>query len=104
LRDQRGNEFVLVLVLAPIPFSNYFEDEDEDEDEKQKRLHFHKTENEGIRRVSPKTAWRSGLILLFAEKCPEAFGADERNPTGILTWASNLLPPSRSCEQWHWAS
>lgn len=26
---------------------------------------------------------------------PKTFGADERNQTGILTWASNLIPPSR---------
>jgi len=42
-----------------------------------------------------KTVCPAGLILLFAEKCPETFGADERNQTGILTWASNLIPPSR---------
>jgi hypothetical protein len=46
----------------------------------------------------------AGLILLFAEKRPETFEADERNQTGILTWASNLIPPSRDVEasQWHW--
>ena len=38
---------------------------------------------------------RTGLIFLFAEKRPETFGADERKQTGILTSASNLLPPSR---------
>ena len=38
---------------------------------------------------------QAGPILLFAEKCPETFEADERNPTGILTWASDLFPPSR---------
>ena len=42
-----------------------------------------------------KTIWRTGLILLFAEKRPETFGADERNQTGILTSASCLFPPSR---------
>jgi hypothetical protein len=46
-------------------------------------------------------AAQAGLILLFAEKCLEAFGADERNRTGILTPASDLIPPSR-LEQWHW--
>jgi hypothetical protein len=43
-----------------------------------------------------------GSILLFAEKCLETFEADERNQTGILTWASDLFPPSRPCGQWHW--
>jgi len=38
-----------------------------------------------------KTIHCAGLILLFAEKCPER-GADERNPTGILTSASILAP------------
>jgi len=37
----------------------------------------------------------AGLILLFAEKCPDTLGADECNQTGILTSASNLIPPSR---------
>jgi hypothetical protein len=36
-----------------------------------------------------------GSILLFAEKCFESLEADERIQTGILTWASNLFPPSR---------
>src|ERR1039457_4285895 len=39
---------------------------------------------------------RTGSILLFAEKCPETFEADERSQTGILTLASDLFPPSRS--------
>jgi hypothetical protein len=43
----------------------------------------------------PAHTERTGPILLFAEKCPETFGADERGPTGILTSASNLIPPSR---------
>src|SRR6516165_9210413 len=51
--------------------------------------------NEGIRRVLAKTDRQAGPILLFAEKCLETFEADERSPTGILTWASNLFPPSR---------
>ena len=42
-----------------------------------------------------KRIGRLGSILLFAEKCPETFGADERIQTGILTWASDLFPPSR---------
>ena len=37
---------------------------------------------------------RTGLILLFAEKCPKR-GADERSQTDILTSASSLIPPSR---------
>jgi hypothetical protein len=61
-----------------------------------------KTGNEGIQRVLPKKVWQAGSILLFAEKCPEAFGADERSQTGILTLASDLFPPSRPCGQWHW--
>jgi len=28
--------------------------------------------------------------------------ADEHNQTGILTSASNLVPPSRSFDQWTW--
>jgi hypothetical protein len=67
---------------------------------KQKRLQFRKTGNEGIRRVPPETVWRTGLILLFAEKRPDTLGADERNQTGILTSASNLIPPSRC--RWLW--
>ena len=54
-----------------------------------------KTGNEGIQRVPLKTYRRAGSILLFAEKCPETFEADERNQTGILTLASDLFPPSR---------
>ena len=54
-----------------------------------------KTGNEGIQQVRPKMFWAAGSILLFAEKCPEAFGADERSQTGILTLASDLFPPSR---------
>jgi hypothetical protein len=50
---------------------------------------------EEIRRAAQKQSERTGLIFLFAEKCPDTLGADERNPTGILTWASNLIPPSR---------
>jgi hypothetical protein len=61
----------------------------------QKNLHSRKTENEGIQSIQSKTVRLAGLILLFAEKRPETFGADERNQTGILTWASNLIPPSR---------
>ena len=44
-------------------------------------------------------AGRTGLILLFAEKLSNCFD-DERNQTGILTSASNLIPPSRF--RWHW--
>ena len=29
-------------------------------------------------------------------EAPRNFGADERNQTGILTWALNLIPPSRT--------
>jgi hypothetical protein len=49
-----------------------------------------------------KTAWRTGPILLFAEKRPETFGADERNQTGILT--RGFVPSSRlpARGQWHW--
>ena len=54
-----------------------------------------KSGNEGIRRVPPKTVWRTGLILLFAEKCSETFGADECSQTVILTSASSLIPPSQ---------
>ena len=43
----------------------------------------------------PAHTERTGPILLFAEKCPETFGADERSSTGILASASNLIPPSR---------
>ena len=50
---------------------------------------------EEIRRAAQKQSGRTGLIFLFAEKRPDTLGADERNPTGILTWASNLIPPSR---------
>lgn len=32
------------------------------------------------------------LTLLFAEKCFDWVEADERGPTGILTWASSLAP------------
>jgi hypothetical protein len=46
--------------------------------------------------IPPETVRRAGLILLFAEKRPETFGADERNQADILTWASNLIPPSRT--------
>ena len=42
-----------------------------------------------------KTDHQTGSILLFAEKCPESLGADERSQTGILTLASDLFPPSR---------
>lgn len=66
---------------------------------KQKRLQSRKTENEGIQRIRSNTVRLAGLILLFAEKCPSR-GADERNQTGILTWASNLIPPSRC--RWLW--
>jgi len=66
---------------------------------KQKRLQFRKTENEGIRRIQLKTVQLAGLILLFAEKLSNFFD-DEHNQTGILTWASNLIPPSRC--RWHW--
>ena len=55
-----------------------------------------KTGNEGIRRVLLKTDQQAGSILLFAEKCSESFGTDERSQTGILTLASDLFPPSRS--------
>jgi hypothetical protein len=57
-----------------------------------------KTGNEGIHRILTKTDRQAGLILLFAEKRPETFGTDERNQAGILTWASNLIPPSRHDE------
>jgi hypothetical protein len=72
LRDQSGIEsssfssFELVLDYD-------YEDDDEDEI-KQKRLQPRNTENEGIRRVPPEIVWRTGLILLFAEKCPETWG------------------------------
>jgi hypothetical protein len=49
---------------------------------------------EEIRRATQKQIGWTGLILLFAEKCPKR-GADECNQTGILTSASNLIPPSR---------
>jgi len=55
--------------------------------------------NEGIKRILTKIVRQAGLILLFAEKRPER-GADECNQTGILTSASNLIPPSRC--RWHW--
>ncbi len=55
-----------------------------------------KTGNEGIQRVLLKTDQQAGSILLFAEKCSESFGTDERSQTGILTLASDLFPPSRS--------
>jgi hypothetical protein len=54
-----------------------------------------KTGNEGIRRILTKTDHQAGSILLFAEKCSESFGTDERSQIGILTLASNLFPPSR---------
>src|ERR1700744_6102897 len=57
-----------------------------------KKPSFHKMENEGIRQIPPKTDWRTGLILLFAEKRPDTLGADECNQTGILTSASDLAP------------
>ena len=60
-----------------------------------KRLHFRKTGMKAFDEFRPAHAERTGPILLFAEKCPETFGADERNPTGILTAASCLFPPSR---------
>lgn len=51
-------------------------------------------ENEGILHESARKPFASaGLILLFAEKCPEPFGADERSQTGILT--PDLQPRSR---------
>src|SRR5215831_18759199 len=62
---------------------------------KTKTPSFPQNGNEGIRRVLTKTDRQAGPILLFAEKCSETFGADERCPTGILTAASCLFPPSR---------
>ena len=50
---------------------------------------------EEIRRAARKQFGGTGLILLFAEKCSETFGTDEHNQTGILTSASDLIPPSR---------
>ena len=47
---------------------------------------------EEIRRAAQKQFGRTGLILLFAEKCPDTLGADECIQTGILTSASNLTP------------
>ena len=54
-----------------------------------------KAENEGIQRIPSKTDRRAGLILLLAEKCPKSLGADEHNPTDILTPDLTSLPPSR---------
>jgi hypothetical protein len=76
LEDQRGNEFILVLILVLVldspPARECFEDEDEDENEgeaKNKKAFISgKTGNEGIQRVPPKTDRRAGSILLFAEK------------------------------------
>ena len=47
---------------------------------------------EEIRRAAQKQIGRTGLIFLFAEKCPDTLGADECIQTGILTSASNLTP------------
>jgi len=53
-----------------------------------------KTENEGIRRIPPKTDRETGLILLFVGEVGRIVGCghDERRPTGILTSGLNLVP------------
>jgi len=51
-----------------------------------------------------KTIRQTGPILLFAEKCSETFGTDERGRIDILTPASDLIPPSRCYHQWPWDS
>jgi len=62
--------------------------------ENKKTSRLRKRGMEEIRRAAQKQIGRSGLILLFAEKRPGR-GADECIQTGILTSASNLIPPSR---------
>jgi hypothetical protein len=66
---------------------------------KQKRLQFRKTGMKAFDEFRPALAGRTGLILLFAEKLSNCFD-DEHNQPGILTSASNLIPPSRF--RWHW--
>jgi hypothetical protein len=93
LRDQRGIEsssfssFILVLDYD-------YEDDDEDGINKN-AFNSAKRGMKAFDEFRPAPAGRTGLILLFAEKRPETLGADERNQTGILTAASNLIPPSR---------
>ena len=98
MRDQRGIEsssfsaFVLVLD---------YDHEDDDEDAINKNAF--NSAKRGLKasdEFRPALTGRTGLILLFAEKCSETPGADERNQTGILTSASNLIPPSRC--RWLW--
>jgi hypothetical protein len=94
LRDQCGIKSSSFSSIVLVLDYNY---EDDDEDDKNKNaFNSAKRGMKAFDESRPAPAGRTGLILLFAEKCPESFGADERDPTGILTWASNLIPPSRN--------
>jgi hypothetical protein len=52
-----------------------------------------KAANEGIQQIPMKTDHQAGLILLIdGEVIPNESESDEHRQTGILTWASDLLP------------
>jgi hypothetical protein len=70
--------------------------------QKQKRLQFRKTGMKAFDESRRKQIGRLASSFSLRRSAPKGSGADERNQTGILTLASDLFPPSRSCEQWHW--
>ena len=66
------------------------------EPENEKAFRPRRKEAEGTLQTPPKTVRRAGLILLFdGEAGSGERSRDEHNRTGILTWGSTSLPPSR---------
>jgi hypothetical protein len=69
---------------------------DQREFEDKKTFKLHKTENEGIHESNRKQFnWLASSFSLRRSLAEVSFDRDERNQTGILTSASNLIPPSR---------
>jgi hypothetical protein len=97
LRDQRGIESSsfssIVLVLG-------CDDEDDDEDDANKNaFNSAKRGMKAFDEFRQKQSGEPASSFSLRRSAPNA-GADERNQTGILTSASNLIPPSRC--RWLW--
>jgi hypothetical protein len=95
LRDQRETESSsfssIVLVLD-------YDYEDDDEDDTNKNaFNSAKRGMKASDEILSKTVRQAGLILLFdGEAARNVRDRDEHSQTGILTPASNLIPPSHS--------